>query len=123
MRPTTSRREMLTQEIRAVVAPIEDNLVRRVTIIFPSSPGIAFDVDRKVLSTGLEGDDTFLELWMRNGRDTRDAVGPNDTVHLGVGAVGMPVSFTLQPDQWIVAAALQGSGPITVITEYLSPRG
>lgn len=98
-RKTVSERVTCTQEARCILEPDQDapqGTLRRVQVIVPNSPKcyLAIDADPQL-------------------------VGPNRTYKLPVASPGAMITFHLQPEQWLVAAAHEGYVELSLIVEHI----
>jgi hypothetical protein len=86
---------------REVFVGAVEPLVRTVQILVPSNPRIYFDLDVDPVN-----------------------IGPNRAPYkLPTLAAGTTIKIDLHPDQWMVAAADEGTGLLTFIVEYHAAEG
>lgn len=111
-RPTELDRATVTQEFRRVVAPEADAATmpkgqfRRLQVLVPATPGIVAVI--------------LPDKRFPNVTNLARAAGANRVYKGAPLPPGAQIQFDLGPDQELWAAALDGFGTLSIVTQYFS---
>jgi hypothetical protein len=110
--PTESGRASVVQEFRTLIGPeagAEPGACRRITLMTPSSPQVAFCITPYTLRQGNEMSVLLTPRDLGLNRNYKAPLLPVDTA----------IHFEITAEQSIIAAAVTGMADLAVIIEFL----